>query len=112
VVDAIENLITFCFKKEFNKIPICRRQGRPLKKQLFKIPHNKTHRLLLGWGLILGGIVGFLPVVGFWMLPLGISILAIDLPWARRLKRRFRVWWGRRQQKPVSKQPAQPNSEP
>lgn len=31
-------------------------------------------------GLILGGMLGFLPVVGFWMLPLGLVLLAVDVP--------------------------------
>lgn len=35
-------------------------------------------RLLAGLLLILGGIFGFLPVVGFWMLPLGLAVAALD----------------------------------
>ncbi|MDR3475995.1 MAG: hypothetical protein P4M09_30490 [Devosia sp.] len=30
--------------------------------------------------LIAGGILSFLPVLGIWMLPLGLLLLAIDLP--------------------------------
>jgi|SRR6516225_7956960 hypothetical protein len=34
--------------------------------------------------LIIGGLVGiFLPVLGFWMVPLGIALLAIDVPFLR-----------------------------
>lgn len=62
------------------------------------IPENKRHRLLLGWALLIGGIFGFLPIVGFWMAPLGIIILSVDLPFARRLRRKTEVWWGRRKQ--------------
>lgn len=29
---------------------------------------------------ILGGILGFLPILGFWMVPLGFFLLAIDIP--------------------------------
>lgn len=29
---------------------------------------------------ILGGAVGFLPVLGFWMIPLGLFLLALDIP--------------------------------
>jgi hypothetical protein len=32
---------------------------------------------------IAGGIVGFLPVLGFWMVPLGLALIAIDLPFLR-----------------------------
>lgn len=29
---------------------------------------------------ILGGILGFLPILGFWMIPLGLLLLAQDVP--------------------------------
>jgi hypothetical protein len=34
--------------------------------------------------LILGGIFSFLPVLGLWMLPLGLLVLAIDVPVLKR----------------------------
>lgn len=40
-------------------------------------------RMPLALVLMLGGLVGFLPVLGFWMLPLGIVLLAVDLPFLR-----------------------------
>jgi hypothetical protein len=30
--------------------------------------------------LIIGGILSFLPILGIWMLPLGLLLLAVDLP--------------------------------
>jgi len=34
--------------------------------------------------LIIGGVLGIvLPVLGFWMVPLGLALLAIDLPFLR-----------------------------
>ena len=36
-------------------------------------------RLLLGLLLIVGGIFGFLPILGFWMIPLGGAIAALDI---------------------------------
>ncbi len=36
-------------------------------------------RLLVGILQVIGGILGFLPVLGFWMIPLGISIAALDI---------------------------------
>ena len=36
-------------------------------------------RLVLGLLLIIGGIFGFLPVLGFWMIPLGIAVAALDI---------------------------------
>jgi hypothetical protein len=46
-------------------------------------------RILLGALLVLGGILGFLPILGFWMLPLGLAILALDIPLAGRLMRKL-----------------------
>ena len=48
--------------------------------------------------LVIGGLLGFLPVLGYWMLPLGLALLSVDSPRARRLYRQLYVWWGRRHQ--------------
>ena len=34
--------------------------------------------------LILGGVFSFLPVLGLWMLPLGLMVLAVDIPPLKR----------------------------
>ena len=47
-------------------------------------------RLLLGILLIVGGMFGFLPVLGFWMIPLGVLVAAIDIKLIRRWLRRRR----------------------
>lgn len=45
-------------------------------------------RFVLGVLLIIGGVFGFLPVLGFWMIPLGIAIAALDVrPLARAIRR-------------------------
>lgn len=45
-------------------------------------------RLFVGVLFILGGILGALPVLGFWMIPLGIAIAMLDLkPLYRRFKK-------------------------
>lgn len=36
-------------------------------------------RLLVGLLLVGGGLLGFLPVLGFWMIPLGIAVAALDV---------------------------------
>ena len=61
----------------------------------FSLPGSPRGRMVLGIGLILGGLLGFLPIVGFWMLPLGIVVLAVDFPVIRKLKRRAVTGWGR-----------------
>jgi hypothetical protein len=40
-------------------------------------------RCPLAIALMIGGLLGFLPVLGLWMLPLGLALLAIDLPFLR-----------------------------
>jgi hypothetical protein len=56
----------------------------------------KAVRISIGSLLIVGGLLGFLPVLGFWMIPLGLVILAVDFRWARRavvnLKWKWRAW--------------------
>jgi purine-cytosine permease-like protein len=51
---------------------------------------------MIGVLLVLLGFVGFLPIIGFWMIPLGIIILSVDVPPVRRVRRRFVIWWQRR----------------
>ena len=47
-------------------------------------PNTKLGRTVLGVALVIGGILGFLPVLGFWMIPLGVAFVALDVPPARR----------------------------
>ena len=42
-------------------------------------PEARWVRIPLGILLVLGGIFSFLPVLGIWMLPLGLLLLALDL---------------------------------
>ena len=60
------------------------------------LPRSQVARIVLGAGLILGGLLGFLPVLGFWMIPLGLLVLSVDLPVVRRWRRQITVWWHRR----------------
>ncbi len=46
-------------------------------------------RSLVGVALIIGGVFGFLPILGFWMLPLGVAIASLDIP---PLRRRLERW--------------------
>jgi purine-cytosine permease-like protein len=62
----------------------------------FSLPRTRAGRVVLGSALVVGGIIGFLPILGFWMLPLGLIVLSIDLALVRRHRRRLQVWWGRR----------------
>ena len=42
-------------------------------------PEARWVRIPLGILLVFGGIFSFLPVLGIWMLPLGLLLLAVDL---------------------------------
>lgn len=43
------------------------------------LPGRMWMRLPIAFALIAGGVLGFLPILGFWMLPLGALLLAVDL---------------------------------
>ena len=64
-------------------------------------------RIPLAVVLVLGGLAGFLPVLGFWMVPVGLLLMAVDIPALRPcvsaavilirrrfhiLRRRWRKW--------------------
>jgi hypothetical protein len=46
-------------------------------------------RSVLGIVLMIGGVFGFLPILGFWMIPLGGALIALDIP---PLRRRLLAW--------------------
>ena len=37
------------------------------------------YRSVLGVLLIIGGVLGFLPILGFWMIPFGVAVAAMDI---------------------------------
>ena len=49
-------------------------------------------RIPAGVLLILGGCLSILPVFGLWMLPLGLALLAEDIPPLRRARGRALAW--------------------
>jgi hypothetical protein len=55
-------------------------------------PGAKWVRLPIGIVLILAGIVGFLPILGFWMVPLGLIVLAKDFTPLQPALVRFLDW--------------------
>jgi hypothetical protein len=60
------------------------------------LPKSKPLRIGLGTMLVGFGFLGFLPVLGFWMIPLGFLVLSVDLPAVRRWRRQVTVWWYRK----------------
>ena len=49
-------------------------------------------RTIIGIAFMVGGVFGFLPILGFWMLPVGVALIALDIPPVRRRV----VAWARR----------------
>jgi AcrR family transcriptional regulator len=49
-------------------------------------PSSRWARIPAGLFLIVGGLLSILPVFGLWMLPLGIALLADDVPVFRRMR--------------------------
>jgi hypothetical protein len=49
-------------------------------------------RSILGVLLVIAGCFGFLPILGFWMIPLGGAFITLDIP---PLRRRLLAWLDR-----------------
>jgi hypothetical protein len=59
------------------------------------LPQSRPIRIGIGILLVAFGLLGFLPVLGFWMIPLGLLVLSVDVPIVRRWRRQLAVWWHR-----------------
>ena len=59
-------------------------------------PESRWARIPAGVLLILGGLLAVLPVFGLWMLPLGVVLIAEDVPVLRRGVGRALAWLERR----------------
>ncbi len=90
------------FKALETRIP---RLKRPIRALLSD--RRAVWRIPLGLAMILGGLFSFLPVLGLWMLPLGLLLLAVDVKplqspvsaLAIRARRRLNPWLKRRRGK-------------
>lgn len=65
--------------------------------QKIPIPQSRLMRKILGYSLVVGGMLGFLPILGYWMIPVGLFVLSQDSPKIRRWRREQEVrimrWW-------------------
>ncbi len=69
------------------------RLPRPLDGWLQALHSGSAwRRVPAGGALIVGGVFSFLPVLGIWMLPLGVVLLAKDVPPLRRPCARILAW--------------------
>jgi hypothetical protein len=58
-------------------------------------PTSRLVRLPVGVLMVFGGLFGFLPILGFWMLPLGLLLLARDIPALEPPLARLLAWINR-----------------
>lgn len=79
-------------EKYADKIP------RPLGRFIrwMRKPDLRWLRLVVGALFVLFGFVGFLPILGFWMVPLGLIILAQDSKWLQRPTLKAITWLERK----------------
>jgi hypothetical protein len=59
-------------------------------------PSGVWFRIPAGLLLIVGGVFAFLPILGIWMLPFGLALLAEDIPPLKSLRTRVLDWIERR----------------
>jgi len=59
-------------------------------------PSMLPMRIIVCLLLIVGGMLAFLPILGFWMLPLGLMIIAQDLPFLQPPLVRIFQWTERK----------------
>jgi len=57
--------------------------------RVLRRPSARWLRIPAGVALVIGGFGGMLPILGFWMLPLGLALLADDAPPLRRARDRL-----------------------
>jgi hypothetical protein len=62
-------------------------------------PEARWLRIPAGLFFILGGFAAILPVFGLWMLPLGLLLLAEEVPALRRASDRLLAWIERRSER-------------
>ncbi|WP_136646261.1 hypothetical protein [Tabrizicola sp. YIM 78059] len=87
------------FQRQFD---VLARLIPPLREPMSRLRRDSWFpvRFPLALLLIAGSLLSFLPFLGLWMLPLGLLLLAVDLPVLRepisaaiiRARRRFRRW--------------------
>ncbi|KFC64695.1 hypothetical protein FG93_05291 [Bosea sp. LC85] len=91
------------FKRIEREVP----KGLASTLRWLRHPASRWARIPVGLLLILGGVFSLLPVLGLWMLPLGLLLISADIaplrkPMARfvhasmNLWGRLQRWWHRR----------------
>jgi hypothetical protein len=64
-----------------------RQKIKTFREKVTRLP--KPVRIVVGILLVLCGLVGFLPILGFWMVPVGLAVLSVDIPIVKNLVHRM-----------------------
>lgn len=73
------------------------RRLKPIKNRMRSM--SSAVRVTVGVLLLIGGLLGALPVLGFWMIPLGLLVLSIDFQWARKGYLGIILWLRKKKQR-------------
>jgi len=66
------------------------------KVRWLRKPKSRRVRIPVAGALVVGGMFSFLPVLGIWMLPLGLVLIAQDVPPLRSPMARMLAWGHRK----------------
>lgn len=80
VMTPAEHLAESRLQRVINRLP----PGLARRIHRVRQPSARWLRIPVAILLICGGMMFFMPVVGLWMLPLGLILLVEDLPFLRR----------------------------
>jgi|1185.fasta_scaffold445296_1 hypothetical protein len=87
-VDEGQRLLRRAFKELEGQVP------ETVARMIRRLRHPRAGwvRIPMGVLLVLGGIFSILPGLGIWMLPLGLLLIAYDVPFLRLPVGRFTIW--------------------
>jgi len=87
---------------QFARLEALLPNGLPRFVHWLRGPSSRLVRIPTALLLIAGGFVGFLPILGFWMIPLGLVLIAQDIPFLQGPIARMLAWgidrWERRRE--------------
>jgi hypothetical protein len=92
VAESSRAVLRRAFKHLEGEVPV--RLARQIRN--LRHPDARWIRLPVGLLMILGGVFSILPVLGIWMLPVGVLLIAYDVRLLRRPVGRLTIWSMRR----------------
>jgi fatty acid desaturase len=78
--------------RQFARLEEALPNGLPRFVHWLRRPSSRWVRIPAAILLIAAGFVGFLPILGFWMIPLGLVLIAQDVPFLKPPLARLLAW--------------------